>query len=245
MDLKTQHLANSFIRSTVIFLALVIVTIVGFLIFIFVFLDDSKPPDNTTFFLDSSPQSEEVFSTNPINVVINASRDLTSNSKIIIQKDRQEFGLGEVVVDSNKTTIRKELKPEMGDGKYLVKYNNCFENGKCGYGQFTFTIDSSKKADHKDLRNQKEVFINMVELRFYPSKIIISPGTKVNWLNTDPVEHFVNTDPHPSHTYYLDQNSLDIPANGNYSVTLTRAGEYPYHCSAHYPEGMTGRIIVQ
>ena len=42
-----------------------------------------------------------------------------------------------------------------------------------------------------------------------------------------------------------DLNSLDIGQGKSYSYTFGRAGEWAYHCSAHYPQGMVGSVLVR
>jgi len=84
----------------------------------------------------------------------------------------------------------------------------------------------------------------MDETSFRPAGILISPGTTVVWSNSDPFEHFVNTDSHPAHTYYPEQNSRGLAQGATFAVTFTRPGAYPYHCSAHAGV-MTGMIVVQ
>ena len=201
---------------------------------------------------DTSPSHQEIFGSSPINIVINTDVEIDQGKFSISGKSKKTPIEISTSVNESKTTLRglfsEELLPDTYRVNYELTYSNPSHNQQPEYkkqGEFSFTIDSNKKAEYKDLTGQKEVTINMKDLKFDPQKIIISAGTKVTWVNSDSIEHFVNTDPHPSHTYYLDQNSLDIPAKGNYSVTFTQVGEYPYHCSAHYPEGMSGRIIVQ
>jgi plastocyanin len=94
------------------------------------------------------------------------------------------------------------------------------------------------------MRNRAEVAVAMSDISFRPASIIISPGTRVTWTNGDIVEHFVNTDSHPAHTYFLQQNSRGLAAGASFSVIFTQPGAYPYHCSAHAAQ-MTGMIVVE
>ena len=73
--------------------------------------------------------------------------------------------------------------------------------------------------------------------------IVVDRGTTVTWINQDGVEHFVNSDPHPSHNAVLDLNSKPLNEGDSYSFTFESAGEYGYHCSAH--TNMTGKIVVR
>ncbi|MBM3947272.1 MAG: plastocyanin, partial [SAR202 cluster bacterium] len=72
-----------------------------------------------------------------------------------------------------------------------------------------------------------------------------SQGTKVVWTNNEAVPHFVNTDPHPSHNNLPGLNSLDLREGQSYTFTFVQAGEWAYHCSAHYPQGMVGSVLVR
>lgn len=74
-------------------------------------------------------------------------------------------------------------------------------------------------------------------------EIKIGNGTKVTWVNDDVVEHFVNTETHPAHTYFSNQNSRGLAKGRSYSNTFDQVGIYPYHCSAHATQ-MQGTILV-
>jgi plastocyanin len=84
----------------------------------------------------------------------------------------------------------------------------------------------------------------MKDIAFVAKEMRVSKGTKVIWTNSDSVEHYVNTDAHPSHTYYPKQNSRALKKGDTFSVTFDTPGVYPYHCSAH-AASMTGSIIVE
>jgi plastocyanin len=132
----------------------------------------------------------------------------------------------------------------MPDGEYQVRYKACWPDKSCHDGQFSFAIDSSKQAEYQDMRGQSEVTIHMKDLMFQQSRILISPGTKVTWVNDEPVGHFVNTETHPEHTYFTPQNSREIKHSESFTTTFDLPGQYNYHCSAHVPEGMLGSIVV-
>ncbi|MSQ26164.1 MAG: hypothetical protein EXR49_07885 [Dehalococcoidia bacterium] len=57
--------------------------------------------------------------------------------------------------------------------------------------------------------------------------------------------HFVNTDPHPTHNGLPQLNSTALKKGESYAFTFSSPGIFPYHCSAHVPEGMTGQVLVQ
>ena len=199
----------------------------------------------TPHFLDSTPFHGEVYSAQPINVTVNFDFDLAQKSKIsVISLNGSEWTEDEVLIEDNKTALKKNLKQGAPDGWYFVKYTTCWPDGSCHDGQFNFSIDSAKKLEYLDLRGKSEVEIKMKDLKFNQNKIIISPKTKVTWTNEDDAGHFVNTETHPEHTYYPVQNSGELTKSQSFAITFEVPGQYNYHCSAHVPEGMIASLIV-
>lgn len=84
----------------------------------------------------------------------------------------------------------------------------------------------------------------MKDIAFQQARVIISPGTKVTWVNDESIGHFVNTETHPEHTYFVSQNSREVSQGESFTTTFDIPGQYNYHCSAHVPEGMLGSIVV-
>lgn len=199
----------------------------------------------TPHFTDSTPLHVEVYAAQPVNITVNFNFDLVKVSAISVNSsNKTEWTEGEVLIEDNGTALKKNLKQGMPDGDYLVNYKACWVDGSCHDGQFSFTIDSAKKSEYADLTGQSGVEVKMENLKFAPAKIIISKGTKIVWENTEEVGHFVNTETHPEHTYYLAQNSRELANDQNFSVTFQTPGQYNYHCSAHVPQGMLGSLIV-
>lgn len=196
-------------------------------------------------FIDSSPAHRDILAAPPINVVVNTDFDLSSGSTIrVLLNGEEDYSQGETVLDDNLLTMRRQIRPDAPDGTYGVLYHACWPDGSCHEGQFSFSIERTRIAEYIDLRGRAEVMLTLQNLQFLPARIIVSPDTRIVWTNEDQVEHFVNTDPHPSHTYFLDQNSLGILQGETFALTFQEPGEYPYHCSAHYPAGMMGSLIV-
>ena len=137
------------------------------------------------------------------------------------------------------------LPANSGDGLYVVDYKACWPDRSCHNGRFAFTVDGKSKTSYLDMTGKKEVSIDMRDIKFTPANIIISKGTRVTWTNRDPVDHFVNTDPHPSHNVLPGLNSLDLKQGATFSYTLNDVGEWGYHCSAHFPQNMVAKVIVQ
>ncbi len=192
----------------------------------------------------NTPAHGSILAEVPVNVVIDFNFDLGPGSSISVKTDDREYGTGETIIDSNKLAMRRNMVLDAPDGLYTVNYKACWPDGSCHDGHFQFTIDGTKAESYIDLRNKTEVSVKLSEIAFKPQNIRISRGTKVVWMNEDSVDHYVNTDSHPSHTYYPQQNSRALKKGDVFSLTFDKAGIYPYHCSAH-ARTMIGSIIVE
>ncbi|MBI4057698.1 cupredoxin domain-containing protein, partial [Candidatus Microgenomates bacterium] len=190
-------------------------------------------PKKSAHYESNTPAHGVVLPGVPINVVIDFNFDLAKPSGIKIEKDGKDYGVGETVIDENKLTMRREMDPASSDGVYTVNYNACWPDKSCHDGYFQFAIDRSKSQNYDDMIGKKEIEIRLSQIKFAPENLKISKGTKVIWVNDDSVEHYVNTDSHPAHTYYLQQNSKVLKKGESFSLTFDDVGIYPYHCSAH------------
>ena len=180
----------------------------------------------------------------PPNVVINFNFDLAAPSQIKIEAGGKDYGVGETLIDENKLTMRRKMDPVSPDGVYTVNYKACWPDKSCHDGNFRFAIDRTKSESFEDFIGEKEVTVSLSEIQFKPQNIKIEKGTKVTWINEENVDHYINTDSHPAHTYFPQQNSRALGNGDSYSVTFNTSGIYPYHCSAH-PENMAGSILVE
>ncbi len=201
-------------------------------------------PKKSAHYESITPVHAAILAAPPVNVVIDFNFDLVQGSSISITTNNQEYGLGETTIDTNKLSLRRAVSPSAPDGVYTVTYKACWPDGSCHDGSFEFAIDRSQSATYQDLTNQKTVNINLRQIAFQPAKIKVKSGTTVTWTNADTVDHYINTDSHPAHTYYPTQNSHVLTPGATYSLTFTTPGEYPYHCSAH-AASMTGSILVE
>jgi plastocyanin len=201
------------------------------------------PPVKGQQWVNNTPLHGAVLAGMPINVVVDFYYDRGPGSSISIIKDGKDYGIGNTTIDENKVAIRRDMDPAAPDGVYTVKYASCLPNGSCDNGMFQFAIDRSKAASFTDLRGQKDVTITMKDIAFHPKDAIISKGTKVTWVNEDDVIHYVNTDPHPEHSYYRPMNSEALKKGDKFAMTFNRPGIYPYHCSAH--TNMTATLLVE
>lgn len=196
-------------------------------------------------FVDSSPMHGEVFRQAPEAIVINFNFNLHQKSSVSVTRDGAAVTTGKATIDSNQLAMRATLGGNASDGLYLVSYKACWPDGSCHDGQFAFQVDSKKAAAYQDMTGKAEVAIPLENLKFNPSDIVVSRGTKVTWTNRDSVVHFVNTDPHPSHNVLPALNSQAINQGQSFSFTFNDPGEWGYHCSAHVPQGMVAHIIVR
>lgn len=71
---------------------------------------------------------------------------------------------------------------------------------------------------------------------FGPTLLTVSVGTKVTWINKDPMQHSVTSDAKTFDSGLLKQNQ-------EFSRTFDKPGNYPYHCTPH--PNMKAEIIVE
>lgn len=201
-------------------------------------------PKKSAHYESNTPSHGSVLAGVPVNVVIDFNFDLAAPSSISIMSNDEEYGTGDTIIDDGKLSMRRRVNPLTPDGLYTVNYNACWPDGSCHDGSFQFAIDRKRAANFTNIKNQPEVTIRMTDIKFNPANIRISKGTKVTWVNDDDVDHFVNTDSHPAHTFLPGMNSRSLANGASYSFTFNEAGFYPYHCSAH-ANNMSGAVLVE
>jgi plastocyanin len=196
-------------------------------------------------FVDSAPNNSDVFAVAPPRVVVNFDGALGDASALTVTRDGAPLALGALTFGQHKISMAVALPHAAGDGAYVVKFKACQSDGSCPEGQFAFTVDSKIKNLYADFTGKRAITIRMKEIKFAPATIVVSTGTTITWLNDDAVDHFVNSDPHPSHNALPALNSLALKPGEQYSFTFDQPGEWAYHCSAHVPAQMIGRVIVK
>lgn len=201
-------------------------------------------PKKSAHYESNTPTHGAILAGVPVNVVLDFNFDLAPPASISIEMNGQDYSLGETTIDKNKLSMRRKMDPAAPDGLYTVKYNACWPDKTCHDGNFQFAIDRKQTASFINLTGEKEVTINLKDVAFSPKNVKLSKGTKITWINNDDVEHYVNTDSHPAHSYVLDLNSKALKKGESFSYTFDTAGIYPYHCSAH-ADSMTGSILVE
>jgi plastocyanin len=92
-------------------------------------------------------------------------------------------------------------------------------------------------ALHAAAGSTNEVAIVGIAAGFDPGNLTIGLGEQVRWTNTDSIGH-TSTQSAGVGLW----NSGTLGAGDTFSMTLTAAGTYPYHCNIH--SVMTGRVRV-
>jgi len=205
-----------------------------------------KMPDQmfAAHFVDSAPKHGDAFALVPEKVLINFNFTLSDASTITVSKDGAPVNPGKTVLGDRMLSMSATLPSNAGDGLYLVKYKACWPDKSCHEGQFAFKVDSKMGKSYIDLTGKSAVVVRLKDFQFSPAQFVVSKGTRVTWINDDPVDHFVNSDPHPSHNNLPGLNSLGLKKGESYSFAFNQPGEWAYHCSAHVPQNMVGRVIV-
>jgi len=201
-------------------------------------------PKKSPHYETNTPEHGAVLAGVPVNVVIDFNFDLGPGSAISVKSGSREYATGTTGIDPNRLAMRRPIDPAAPDGLYEVTYNACWPDGSCHDGNFRFAIDRSLARQYTDLTGTPQVTINMDNIAFDPAMVRVTRGTNVTWINREAVEHFVNTESHPAHTYYIPQNSRGLLKNDTFSVVFDTPGIYPYHCSAHAAV-MRGSILVE
>jgi plastocyanin len=91
--------------------------------------------------------------------------------------------------------------------------------------------------------------VSMVEIRFQPPEVRVSPGGTVTWSNDDNMAHSVTADDGSfasSPTCVAASGAGCMAPGATWAHTFGRAGRYPYHCQLHGSpgKGMTGVVTV-
>lgn len=100
-------------------------------------------PKKSAHYVSNSPEHGSTLTVPPGEVVINFNFDLVAKSTISIKSDSKEYGTGQVVIDSNRKTMRLNINPAAPDGLYTVSYTACWPDGTCHEGNFQFAIKRS------------------------------------------------------------------------------------------------------
>ena len=112
----------------------------------------------------------------------------------------------------------------------------------CGGGGSTGAKDT-KPAAGKDTKGgaaaKADQTVNMVAGNKYdPAAVTIQRGQTVQWVNKDSQVHDVK--------FQQGESSPNVmQANATWSRTFNEAGTFPYICTYHEADAMTGTVTVQ
>ena len=196
-------------------------------------------------YVDSYPAHGDVFARVPERVQIDFDFVLREPSSIRVTRDGEPVDQGRLEFGTRDLVMWVSLPFESGDGVYRVEYSACWPDRTCHDGMFVFEVDAETDESYVDLTGRDVVEIDMLNIKFQPARIVVSKGTRVVWTNGESTVHFLNSDPHPSHNVMPGLNSLDLAKGDTFEFTFNVPGEWGYHCSAHHPQGMVGRVIVK
>jgi plastocyanin len=99
-------------------------------------------------------------------------------------------------------------------------------------GKAPATVPPTKELHRKVVR------VAIKDFKFVPARVVVSPGTRVVWTNTDSDPHTVTSDS-PGGT--LDSSALDT--GDHFATVLKHSGTNTYHCTVH--PYMHGAVLVQ
>ncbi len=86
--------------------------------------------------------------------------------------------------------------------------------------------------------------VKLTTTGFLPSKLTVTLGDTVEWINESSKDMWVASAPHPSHTDYPEFDQLKgVPNGGLYSFTFTKPGIWKYH--NHLNPSIFGSIEVK
>ena len=84
------------------------------------------------------------------------------------------------------------------------------------------------------------VVVEAVNFEFTPADLTIAPNTMVRWVNTTSTLHTVTPDGHDEWT------DTSLGSQGDtFEHVFTGEGVFPYYCTPHQSQGMTGTVTVQ
>lgn len=111
-----------------------------------------------------------------------------------------------------------------------------FFASKGGYNNTVTAPSTNNQTNPGTSASSLKNTVGIENFAYSPSTITVKVGDSVTWTNKDGVGHSATADDNSFNTGVLSQNQSG-------SVTFSKAGTYPYHCSVH--PSMHGTVIVQ
>jgi len=84
--------------------------------------------------------------------------------------------------------------------------------------------------------HQRVVRVTILNFAFHPARLIVSPGTRIVWINRD-------SDPHTVDSTKGVWSSQALDTDGTYARAFKATGSFAYYCSIH--PFMHGTVIVK
>lgn len=84
--------------------------------------------------------------------------------------------------------------------------------------------------------HRKVVHVTVLNFKFMPASLVVSPGTRIIWTNQD-------SDPHTIDSTKNVWSSEALDTGDHFARTFGKAGTFPYYCSIH--PFMHGTVIVK
>jgi plastocyanin len=90
-------------------------------------------------------------------------------------------------------------------------------------------------------RGAAPVAVAIKTFQFGPDTVVVRPGERVEWRNTDAIEHTVTAGT-PDQSAHAFEGTL-AGAGATFTAQFDRSGTYPYYCARH--SFMTGVVVVK
>ena len=104
-------------------------------------------------------------------------------------------------------------------------------------------ISNAANTNTANLPTQSgNVILTIFNEEFHPNIIVITSGSKITWVNHDPMAHTVTEGQHASPIQH-GFNSGILPAGKSWSYVFSTPGTYLYTCEFH--PNMNARVIVK
>ena len=104
-------------------------------------------------------------------------------------------------------------------------------------------VDVSNRV-YQDMRGQSSATVHVKGGNcFDPKRLNITPGTAVNWVNDDKVDHFVNLGSIAGRPETAEPSSLK--PGESFSFTFEEPGEWDYRCGASELTEETASVLVE
>lgn len=194
-------------------------------------------------FQTSVPAQGNTIPAPPINVVIATNTNATNQSSITVNKDGKDYSAGSLNLESNGQVLRRAVQSSAPDGIYTVNYNICGSDNRCQDGNYQFRVDRTATQDFRDLTGSNNVTVGIANGQFNPSNIIVKRGTRITWQNNDGRSHTLYPGREGSEKYFPNLSSGAISSGGNFSLTISETGYFPYF--AKDGQVINGQIVVR